>query len=144
MTRSMIAAAALALCAALPAAAQDFGGVRLRGPESVLDKVESFDRSGCRLSTTSVTLGVNKATANDSRARQQVATDGSGGCRPLVSTQAAVGVNLSIGRRASAEQSVEAVGPAGILATNTLARGVNIAAGARGAASQRVTAQTIR
>ncbi|MBK1662167.1 hypothetical protein [Paracraurococcus ruber] len=61
-----------------------------------------------------------------------------------MSTQAAVGVNLSIGRRAQAGQSVEAVGPAGLLATNTLARGVNVAAGARSAASQRVLAQTAR
>ncbi|TDG25706.1 hypothetical protein E2C05_25725 [Paracraurococcus ruber] len=144
MMRSMLAAAALALCAALPATAQDLGGVRLRGPGAVLDRVESFDRGGCRLSQTSVSLGVNKAIGADSRARQQVGTDAGGGCRPLVSTQAAVGVNLSIGRRAQAEQSVEAGGPTGLLATNTLARGVNIAAGTRGAASQRVLAQTAR
>ena len=55
------AAAVLALCAALPAAAQDFGGVRPRGPASVLDRVEAVGESGCRLSQTSVTVGVNKA-----------------------------------------------------------------------------------
>ena len=91
MTRSMLAAAALALCAALPAAAQDRGGVRLRGPEAVLDRVESVGQSGCRLSQTNVTVGINRSLASGSQARQQLGTDGSGGCRPLVATRSPPG-----------------------------------------------------
>jgi hypothetical protein len=133
------AAAALVLCAALPAAAQDFGGVRLRNQASVLDRLESFDRSGgCRLSNTSVTVGINRALAPDSAARQQLLTDGSGGCRPLVSTQVTAGVNLALGPRSVAEQSIETRQPRGLLATNDVTRGFNIAAGARGAALQRL------
>ena len=144
MTRSILAAAALALCAALPAAAQDRGGVRLRGPEAVLERVESLGQGGCRLSQTSVTLGVNRALGAGSQARQQLGTDGSGGCRPLVATQVTAGVNLALGPRSAAQQSVEASGPRGLLATTNLARGVNIAAGPRSAAAQRVVAQAGR
>lgn len=144
MMRSTLAAAALALCAALPAQAQDAGGIRLRGPDAVLDRLDSFDRGGCRLSSTSVTLGVNRALNSGSQAQQQLATDGSGGCRPLVSTQAAVGVNLALGSRSRADQTIEATGPRGLLATNTLARGVNIAAGRQSGASQRILSQTGR
>ena len=68
MTRSMLAAAALALCAAMPAAAQDRGGVRLRGPASVLGRVESVGQGGCRLSQTEVTVGINRALAAGSQA----------------------------------------------------------------------------
>ena len=56
---------------------------------------------GCPLSSTSVTVGVNKAFATGSSANQQLGTlagpTGSGGCRPLVSTQVAAGVNLGLG-----------------------------------------------
>ncbi len=147
MMRSTLVAAALAFCTAMPAAvpapasAQDLGGVRLRGPAATLDRIESFDRSSCRLSQTSVTVGVNRAIGSGSAARQQLATDGSGGCRPLVSTQVTAGVNLALGSRSQAEQSIETRGPRGVLATNTLARGVNIAAGSRSAAGQRILAQ---
>jgi hypothetical protein len=144
MMRSMIAAAALALCAVVPAQAQDAGGIRLRGPDTVLDRLDSFDRSGCRLSATSVTLGVNRALSSGSQAQQSLSTNGSGGCRPLVSTQATVGVNLALGSRSRADQSIETSGPRGLLATTTLARGVNIAGGARSGASQRILAQTVR
>jgi hypothetical protein len=142
MTRSTLAAAALALCAALPAAAQDAGGVRLRGPAAVLDRVESVGQSGCRLSATSVTVGVNRALATGSQARQQLATDGSGGCRPLVSTQVTAGVNLALGPRSTAEQSISASAPRGLLATTNFARGVNVAAGARSAAGQQILSRT--
>ena len=142
--RPTIAAAALACLVALPAAAQDFGGVRLRSPASVLDRVESVDRSGCRLSQTSVTVGVNRAFAADSQARQRLVTDGSGGCRPLVSTQVTAGVNLALGPRSQAEQSIEARGPRGLLATTNVVRGTNIAGGARSAAAQRLFGQTGR
>ena len=57
MTHSRIAVAAMLACLAMPAAAQDRGGVSLRNPGSVLDRIESADRSGCRLSQTSVTVG---------------------------------------------------------------------------------------
>lgn len=144
MLRPMIAAAALTLCAALPATAQEYGGVRLRGPASVLDRIESVDRTGCRLSQTSVTFGVNRAFGAGSQARQQLGTDGSGGCRPLVSTQVTAGVNLALGPRSRAEQSVESFAPRGLLATTNVARGVNVAAGARSAAGQRILSQTGR
>ena len=142
MMRPMLAAAVLLL--ALPAAAQDFGGVRLRSPAAVLDRVEQASASGCRLSATSVTVGVNRATAAGSRASQQLGTDGSGGCRPLVSTQVTAGVNLALGRGSQAGQSIEARAPQGLLATTNVARGVNYAAGPRSAATQRILAQTGR
>jgi hypothetical protein len=144
MMRPTLAAAALLLCAALPAAAQDLGGVRPRGQATMLDRIESFDRGNCRLSQTSVTFGVNRALAAGSTARQQLQTDTSGGCRPLVSTQVTAGVNLALGSRSQAEQSVETRAPRGLLATNTLARGVNVAAGSRSAAGQRLLTQTGR
>ena len=142
MMRPMLAAFALIGLSVLPAAAQDLGGVRLRGPEAVLNRVEQA--SGCRLSTTSVTVGINRATSAGSRASQQLGTDGSGGCRPLVSTQVTAGVNLALGRGSQADQSIEARSPRGLLATNTVARGVNYAAGNRSAATQRILAQTGR
>jgi hypothetical protein len=147
MTRSFLAGATLALGvltlgAALPASAQDFGGVRLRGPASVLDRVESVGQSGCRLSSTNVTVGVNRALAAGSQARQQLGTDGSGGCRPLVSTQVTAGVNLALGPRSVTDQSIEASGPRGLLATTNLARGVNFAAGNRSSAGQRILSRT--
>ena len=147
MTRSILAGAGLALGlltlgATLPAAAQEFGGVRLRGPAAVLDRVESVGQSGCRLSSTSVTVGVNRALAAGSQARQQLGTDGAGGCRPLVSTQVTAGVNLALGPRSVAEQSIEAAGPRGLLATTNLARGVNLAAGPRSVAGQRILSRT--
>ncbi|NOG71797.1 hypothetical protein [Roseicella sp. DB1501] len=144
MMRVTLTAAALALCAVLPARAQDYGGVRLRGPDAVLDRVESFDRSGCRLSQTSVTVGVNRALGAGSQAWQQLGTNAGTGCRPLVSTQATVGVNLSVGSRARAEQSIETAGARGVLATTNLARGVNVAAGRGSQAGQRILAQTGR
>jgi hypothetical protein len=144
MMRPMLVAAALACCAALPATAQEFGGVRLRSPASVLDRIDAVDRSGCPFSKTSVTVGVNRALAAGSQARQQLATDGSGGCRPLVSTQVTAGVNLALGPRSQAEQSIDAQAPRGLLATTNVARGVNIAAGSRSAAGQRIFAQTGR
>ena len=142
------AAAALALCAAaaapLPAAAQELGGLRPRGPAGVLDRIEAVGESGCRLSQTSVTVGVNKALGRGSEARQRLGTDGSGGCRPLVSTSVTAGVNLALGPRSRAEQSIEARAPRGLLATNGLVRGTNIAAGPRSAADQRILGQTGR
>ena len=140
MMRPMLAAAVLLL--ALPAAAQDFGGVRLRSPEAVLNRVEQVSASGCRLSTTSVTVGVNRAIGTGSRAGQRLGTDGSGGCRPLVSTQVTAGVNLALGRGSQADQSIDARAPRGLLATTNVAHGVNYAAGTRSAATQRILAQT--
>ena len=144
MMRPLLAAAALGLAlplwAAPPAAAQEFGGVRPRGSAAVLDRIEQVDRSGCRLSQTSVTVGVNRAFGRDGLARQQLASDGGAGCRPLVSTQVTAGVNLALGPRSQAEQSIEARAPRGLLATTNVARGVNIAAGSRSAASQRILA----
>ena len=144
MTHSRIAVAAMLACLALPAAAQDRGGVSLRNPGSVLDRIESADRSGCRLSQTSVTVGVNRAVGRGSMAQQQLGTDTAGGCRPLVSTQVTAGVNLALGRGSQADQSIEARSPSGLLATTNVARGVNYAAGARSAATQRLFSQTGR
>ena len=148
MMRPMPAAAALALCAALAAplaaTAQDFGGVRPRGPGAVLLGLEQVERSGCRLSQTSVTFGVNRAFGADATARQALSTEAGSGCRPLVSTQVAAGVNLALGPRSTAEQSIEARGPRGLLATTTLSRGTNIAANARTRANQRIVTQTGR
>jgi hypothetical protein len=144
MMRPMLAAAALLALGTLPVAAQDLGGVRLRGPEAVLQRVEQASASGCRLSATSVTVGVNRATAPGSRASQQLGTDGSGGCRPLVSTQVTAGVNLALGRGSQADQSIVARAPSGLLATTTVARGVNLAAGARSTATQGILGRTGR
>lgn len=144
MTRPMLAAAALLLCAALPATAQDLGGVRPRSPAGVLERIEAVGASGCRLSQTSVTVGVNRALASGSRASQQLGTDNSAGCRPLVSTQVSAGVNLALGRGSQADQSIEARSPSGLLATANVARGVNLAAGPRSAATQRILAATGR
>jgi hypothetical protein len=52
------------------------------------------------------------------------------------------GVNLALGSRSSAEQSIEASGPRGLLATTNLARGVNFAAGSRSQAGQRILSRT--
>jgi hypothetical protein len=138
MMRPILAAGALVLCAALPAAAQEFGGVRLRNQASVLDRIDAVERSGCRLSQTSVSVGVNRAFAPNSVARQQLGTDNSGGCRPLVSTQVTAGVNLALGPRSVAEQSIEHKAPRGLLAATDVNRGVNMAASARSAALQRL------
>ena len=139
-----VLACGLALGGALPAVAQDAGGVRLRGQADVLDRLDQADRSGCRMSQTSVTVGVNRATARGAQARQQLVTDGTGGCRPLVSTQVTAGVNLAFGPRSQAEQSIDARAPRGLLATTNVARGVNLAAGSRSAAGQRIFAETVR
>lgn len=137
--RLMLATAVLVL--ALTAAALDFGGVKLRSPAAVLDRVKQASTGGSRLSSTSVTVGVNRATAAKSRASQQLSTDGSGGCRPLVGTQVTAGVNLALGRGSQADQSIKAQALRGLLATTSVARGVNYAAGSCSAATQRLLAQ---
>ncbi len=71
--------AVLALLAALPAAAQERGGVHLRDPPAELDQIDA--NRGCPMSATSVTVGVNKATGTGSSAQQQLGTFG-GGNRP--------------------------------------------------------------
>ena len=130
------------------AAAQERGGLRLRGPAATLDQIEA--NRGCPLSNTSVTFGVNRAFGNGSAAQQQLGTlnppgrAGRGGCRPLVTTQVAGGVNLALGRGSSAGQTIEAQGQRGALATTTFSRGFNAAVGARSAASQRILNQVGR
>jgi hypothetical protein len=135
----------LALVAALPAAAQERGGVSMRDPMAVVDKIDA--NRGCPMSATSVTVGVNKATATGSSAQQQLATsggDGSSGCRPLVTTQVVTGVNLALGRGSSAGQAITAQGPRGALGTTTYSRGYNIGYGAMSSANQRLVNQTGR
>jgi hypothetical protein len=135
--------AVLALLAALPAAAQERGGVSLRNPVSELNAINA--NRGCPLSSTSVTVGLNKATGTGSSALQQLGTfGGSSGCRPLVSTQIAAGANLALGNGSSAGQSIAAKGPSGVLATTTFTRGVNIGLGAGSTANQRIFNQTGR
>jgi hypothetical protein len=137
--------AILALVAALPAAAQDRGGVHMRDPTAVLDQIDA--NRGCPLSATSVTVGVNKATGRGASAQQQLATMGGGepsGCHPLVSTQVVTGVNMALGRGSSAGQSIAAQGPRGVLGTTTYTRGYNYGYGAMSSANQRIINQTGR
>jgi hypothetical protein len=137
--------AAVSLLAALPAAAQDRGGIHMRDPTAVLDQIDA--NRGCPMSATSVTVGVNKTTGTGASAQQQLATMGGGGssgCRPLVSTQVVTGANLALGRGSSAGQSITAQGPKGVLATTTYTRGYNVGYGAMSTANQRILNQTGR
>ena len=137
--------AILALLAALPAAAQERGGVSLRNPASEQNAIDA--NRGCPLSATSVTVGLNKATGTGSSALQQLGPfggSGMSGCRPLVSTQVVTGANLALGNGSFAGQSIAAKGPSGVLATTTFTRGVNIGFGAGSTANQRIFNQTGR
>jgi hypothetical protein len=137
--------AAVSLLAALPAAAQDRGGIHMRDPTAVLDQIDA--NRGCPMSATSVTVGVNKTVGTGASAQQQLATMGGGGssgCRPLVSTQVVTGANLALGRGSSAGQSITAQGPKGVLATTTYTRGYNVGYGAMSTANQRILNQTGR
>jgi hypothetical protein len=143
MLRSTIAA--LVLLAALPAAAQDRGGVHMRDPTAVLDQIDA--NRGCPMSATSVTVGVNKTTAVGASAQQQLSTSGGSGassCHPLVSTRVVTGANLALGRGSSAGQTINAQGPRGVLATTTYTRGYNVGYGAFSTANQRLSNQTSR
>jgi hypothetical protein len=133
----------LALLAALPAAAQDRGGLQTR-PNSLALLGQIDANRGCPESATSVTVGLNRTTATGASAQQQLGSFGGGaaGCRPLVSTQVVAGANLALGRGSSAGQSISAQGPAGLLATTTYTRGYNIGYGAGSSASQRLINQT--
>ncbi len=147
---------ALGLLAALPAVAQDRGGLAMRNsPIAELGQIEANTNSGCPLSSTSVTVGVNQATAFGSSAQQRLGTFGGGGsfggggggsssCRPLVSTQVVAGANLALGNGSSAGQTITARGPSGVLATNTFTRGYNAGFGASSSATQRLTNLTGR
>jgi hypothetical protein len=137
--------AALALFAALPAAAQDSGGVPMRQSSVTLGKIEA--NRGCQMSATSVTVGVNKATGTGSSAQQRLATAPNGrqaGCDPLVNTQVVTGVNLGLGRGSSAGQAIDATGSRGTVATTTFTRGVNAAVGGSSTANQRISNQITR
>jgi hypothetical protein len=129
----------LALTAALPAAAQESGGLRLRGTSSAtLDAIDA--NRGCPLSRTSVTVGVNKAFGTGSLAAQQLGTTagGNGRCRPLVTTQVAAGVNLGLGSGSQAVQSIAVQGQSGALASTGFTRGINAGVGAGSVAAQRI------
>jgi hypothetical protein len=134
--------ALLGLVIALPAAAQERGGLRMNSPSVTLGQIES--NQGCPLSSTSVTVGLNQTTGIASSARQQLGTTGSTQqkCRPLVSTQVVAGVNLALGRGSNAGQSIAAQGPRGALATDTYTRGYNFGYGAFSTANQRLSNQT--
>jgi hypothetical protein len=135
-----LAFAMLAITLALPAAAQDRGGLRPRGnPLATLDQIEA--NRGCPLSRTSVTVGINRAFAAGSSATQQVGRSsgpaGPAGCQSLVNTQVVTGVNLALGRGTQADQAISAQGPGGVLATTRFTRGANISAGGGSVATQR-------
>jgi hypothetical protein len=136
-----LALAMLAITAILPAAAQDGGGLRLRGnPAAMLEQIDA--NHGCRMSSTSVTVGVNRAFATGSSATQRLGTvsgpAGNPGCRPLVTTQVAAGVNLALGGGSQAGQSISVQGQRGRLATTSYTRGVNMSVGAGSIAAQRI------
>jgi hypothetical protein len=109
----------------------------------MLQTIES--NRGCPLSSTTVTVGVNRAFGAGSAAQQQLGTmnppASNSGCRPLVTTQIAAGINLALGRNSLAGQSITATGPRGALATNVFTRGVNASVGAGSTASQRILNQ---
>ena len=140
-----ISFAALTLLTAIPAVAQDRGGLHRRDPTAVLDQIEA--NRGCPMSSTSVTVGLNKTTAARSSAQQSIGTYGGGGsssCHPLVSTQVVAGVNLALGRGSSAGQTIDARGPSGVLGTTTYTRGYNMGYGAFSSATQRLSNLTGR
>ena len=135
----------LASFAGLPAAAQDSGGLPVRQQNVTLGQIDA--NRGCQMSSTSVTVGVNKATGTGSAAQQKLATSGGTqqpGCKPLVSTGVVAGINLGLGRNSSAGQTIDATGPAGALSTTNFTRGVNTGFGAGSAANQRISNQTGR
>jgi len=137
----------LSVTAALPAAAQERGGLRLGSdPLATLDVIDA--NRGCLLSSTSVTVGVNKAFGTSSSATQRLGTmagpTSSGGCRPLVSTQVAAGVNLALGSGSQAGQSINVQGQRGALDTIGFTRGVNLSVGAGSVAAQRIQNLTSR
>jgi hypothetical protein len=141
--------ALLAITAALPAAAQESGGLRLRGnPIATLDQIDADVSRGCALSSTSVTVGVNKAFGIGSSATQQLGSfagsASKSGCRPLVSTQVAAGVNLALGGGSQAGQSINVQGQRGSLDTVQFTRGVNLGVGAGSVATQRIQNLTNR
>lgn len=139
MFRSTFVLAALAFAAAAPTSAQELGGLHPLQARAAF----SSPAPGCRLSQTNVAVGVNRALAAGSLARQRVVSGaaGGGGCRPLVSTQIVAGVNLGLAPAATAEQTIEAATVPGILATTNFNRGVNIAVGAQSVAQQRLLSQ---
>lgn len=136
MIRAPVALAIL--LAALPAAAQDQGGLHRRDPSVMLGQIES--NRGCPMTNTSVTFGTNRAFMPGSGTQQQIGST-SGGCKPLVSTQVVGGVNLALGAGTTANQAVTANGQRGALATTTFTRGANVAYGAGSSANQRLLNQ---
>jgi hypothetical protein len=150
MTRAInLTLVLLAITAALPAAAQESGGLHVRSsPLATLNQIDADTSRGCSLSSTSVTVGVNKAFGTRSSATQQLGTfAGSAGksrCRPLVSTQVAAGVNLSLGSGSQAGQSINVQGQRGALATTTFTRGINLGVGAGSVAAQQIQNLTTR
>jgi hypothetical protein len=143
----------LALLAALPAAAQEQGGMQMQGRGGMpmakslvtLDQIQA--NRGCPMSMTTVTAGVNKAFGTGSSSQQQLGTTrsgGSSGCRPLVSTQVVTGANLALGRGSSAGQTITSQGPGGVLSTNLYTRGYNLGYGPLSSANQHLLNTTGR
>ena len=95
-----------------PVVAQQRGGVALGNPAATLGQIDADASRGCPLSSTSVTVGVNKASAVGSIAQQQLTTSSKAmsSCRPLVSTQVVAGINTALGGGSFAGQSISAKG----------------------------------
>jgi hypothetical protein len=139
--------ALISIAAALPATAQESGGLRLRGNSmATLDAIDA--NRGCPLSSTSVTVGVNKAFGSGSQATQRLGTasgtSSPSGCRPLVTTQVVAGANLALGTGSQAGQSIGVQGQRGALRTIGFTRGVNMSVGAGSLATQRIQNLTTR
>lgn len=143
MKRPALVLSALLLLPALPASAQELGGIPLRGQGATLAQIGQL-RPGCPLSQTSVTFGLNQAHGGAAQAQQNLLTQSPSTCRPLVNTQVVAGINLGLGPGSQASQSVSAYGPRGLLATDTFTRGVNAAFGRSASAQQQLFNQTGR
>jgi hypothetical protein len=138
---------ALALLTALPAVAQESGGIAMRNQQNTLSelgKIRANMTNGCPLSRTSVTVGVNKASQFGSSMQQQRSTTGgaAAGCQPLFDTQVVAGANLALGGNTTATQTLSAQGPRGVLGTTTFTRGYNVGLGRGSTANQTLLNQT--
>ena len=144
-TKTALVVLGLLVAATASASAQQRGGIALQrnSPGAVLSKIQSL-QPGCPISETNVAVGTNRALGVGSTAQQQVTSNTSGGCRPLVSTQISAGVNLALAPGSAAGQSISAQSPSGLLSTTNFGRGVNIAAGRGSAAGQSISSLTGR
>jgi hypothetical protein len=135
---------ALPVIASAPVTAQETGGLRAhnqRDPYATLNAIQA--NRGCPQSSTSVSIGVNKATQFGSSATQQLSSSGRpmGDCHPLVSTSVMAGANLALGGRSTANQTIDQQAPRGVLSNNLYTRGVNLGFGSQSTANQHLSNQ---